>query len=451
MPLFRKLARAVMPARDDGVVLARAIAGHGRVYLFENAPTVLYKITCALAFTEGGVLAFASDKTVGIWYDKGNVVDRVVDDEFLDGVADMKPFVIHPLPADDKNTGLWVSPRVTAFREDMGLNYAPGESEVDRYLTIADSGAVERDDGSIDVLAKDLNVVLSGRDLPGPPRRNSRNTSSRMDVDEFVFDAWHARAAVVAQFLARGERRARAKAITTAKRDHCSKCVYACTRRLGACELTDAEVVAEYPNTDDARAWMAAFKWSGTRANQGRSHVMAWAPSTTNINAPLAYVTRSLSPGYKRREDMAPEDVIGADWRERVADTVKSIAERSVDEQARLFFALRQLWAHGHYLYDAKFAQGQGGDDYRLSRNDVLYIKLDGGWNGYGIEVGSDTAASSWGGFGSGGHGRRSDSISHTSRPRFKTHYSHPFYENLLGWTGEPLGTKKSSIKLRII
>lgn len=419
---------------------------NGKAILFANKPHVTYAVSCALRLDLGEVLAFASESTVVIWCDEKNVGVSPLEDDRLDGTDDMKPFLIHPMPDDDKATSLWLSKRITAFRQDMGLNYVPGESEVDRLLAIADSGTIERDDDSAVILARDMNLVYSGSDLPMPPRHREKQ-DRRINVNELVFDAWHSRAAVCAQTLARSEAHARARAKAKNKREHCSKCVYECTGRLGDCSVTDAEVVAQYPDSDEARAWMAAFTWSDARLNQGRGHVMAWGPCTTNIHAPLMYVARKLRPPYSQAEDLDPKDVIGEDWQAKIAQVVAKLAARPKEEQARLFWALRQLWAHGHWLYDAKFAQGRGGDKGRRSRNDVLYIRLDHGWRGFDIQIGSDTKASSTGGNYSG----RGSTISHRQRPRFRTEYSHPYYEHILDWTGEPLGTKKSSIRLRII
>ncbi len=455
MKVFRKISREQMPNRNHDVVFACEVE-EGTAFLFANKPHVVYSVACALRLDLGAVLAFKSESTVVIWCTKDAVGVDAISDERLDDTEKMTPFLIHPLPDDDKNTGLWLSKRITAFREDMGLNYVPGEQETDGLLAVADSGAVELDNGGAELLAQDLGLAFSGRDLPRPPNKRERR-SPGVSIDALVFNAWHARAAICAQYLARSERRVRSKTKSAAKRDHCSKCVYACTKGLGACSLTDAEVVARYPDSDDARAWMAAFTWSGHRAVIGRSHVMAWGPSATNVNAPLVYVARKLSPPFARHDhDLEPEEVIGGSWREKIAEEAARIVKNPVDQQARLFWALRQLWAHGRWDYDAYFAQGCAGDGHRRSRNDVLYIQLKRGWSGpesdrFDIKVGSCTKASSYGPSGYGGGARqKSNPIRHDARPRFTTQYTHPYYESLLGWTGEPLGTIKSSIRLRI-
>jgi hypothetical protein len=74
--------------------------------------------------------------------------------------------------------------------------------------------------------------------------------------------------------------------------------------------------------------------------------------------------------------------------------------------------------------------------DGRSKRNDILFIRVHGDL----IEVGSDTRATDTHGFQWHPPGFKPDRIDNCIRPRFRTHYHHPYADSILSWLGRTPG-----------
>lgn len=344
--------------------------------------------------------------------------------------------------------GAWVSTRTDLFRADAGLSRRVDAGVMDELLArdpaIFDLGVVDAA-----ALAKSLGFD-SGDLASGWHKREPTCTS-------MVCTARGVRRAATAQWLARRGRALATRDVAVIRRENCPKCVYACERYTGrrACVLTAADLEAQHAPDEAMRKWMAMFCLSGERLERKlRGKTTQWmimAPSTATGHGEL--MLRRLTPPYPH-EPQAVNDTQIAEIEKHQA----AIARLPVERQARMHFALTALWDHGHWVYgDAKFCKDRLGQHQRhRSRNDVLAIARN--VSREEITVYSDTLAGSEGGFGGAGGGgggiyggRRSDPpprISVDDRPRFQTRYQHPYTDDIMAWTGDPLGTPRSPLRI---
>lgn len=350
-----------------------------------------------------------------------------------------------------KEAGFWISDRVTVFRTDMGMKTPVNDYVADKLYALSrhEPFLNEKEPEAAKAIAESMSVHFDGKDIDYSHfKKDGRDT---IDVDDLTFDSIHVTSAMVANAVARLSTQLAAKKTAAFKKENCARCVYKECRYTGIwgrpdepCAITDQEIIDKYPNTDAARRWMALFKWSGDIIRVNGRERMVFGPLTTEHKDTPKWALRMRTPNYTFKGEAGPLQVVGEDWEAKIENEARRIGEvMAVDKQARLYFALRQLWNYCHWHNDrVRFNKDATGDKGRTSRNDVLYIEL----RGHDITIGSDTRASQRGGM----YGYRGDSIKAHERPRFTTSYTHPYYDSIKDWTGVPLGTKKGNIHTRL-
>lgn len=208
------------------------------------------------------------------------------------------------------------------------------------------------------------------------------------------------------------------------RRRECKNCVFGCRRPpysfrdLEKCHVTLDQIVDENRVDGEVRAWMRVFQHTGHshRFSCPNSHRQSIGSRPARLaSGAWGMELVALSPPYPRLETLSLDEY----WRQLGFKSADSDWEMSDVDWALTHWALKALDGLGS---TARFHLD------RVKRNQIFYIK----WDAKGVvEVGSDTWATRWGGWGS-----RGQSIGVNERPRFHTHYHHPYAHDLCGLLG---------------
>lgn len=363
------------------------------------------------------------------------------------------------------DVGFWVSTRTECFAEDMGFRTEITDDDLDAVDELTELGVMTMSATEIRKVMTEHGVTWTGSDLVRPEKHQDRYPV----IGSMVMDAGHVRRAIVAGVMARSQRTIELQETMQVRKAFCGPCAYKCPRP-GECTITDYAARSLLARPDDKhtadaqRWWMALFAVSGERVTVGKMKTMVWGPNNETTALSLEknqVILRNLRPSFRivDRIEIGDVDALKLD---PVHEAYECIGRLSWPEQARLYFALRQIWRYCHPHRRPRFYKGKSGDKNHRGQsqeNDVLSIQLSFLCPGKPpvITVGSDTCAHSYGGrnplieVGALGKRMKPQRIMVDERPRFTTEYHHPYYEDILAWTGEPLGSKKSHHGLTVV
>jgi hypothetical protein len=231
------------------------------------------------------------------------------------------------------------------------------------------------------------------------------------------------------------------------KKEQCSACVYKCSTWLSeGCQKTLDSVVADYDKVDDNEAirWMAMFSAGGISFKHNKKMVVVWGPCSDQVSETRYATARQSKPGT-RADKLDLDDILKEEpsLTRCIQSTIESLVNMKKEERAVTYFALQGLGSFAQIGWDSRFYVSSNG---RSSRNDCFYVHLDS--IARSIKIGSDTRASSNGGRFNGSSS--GSGIRASDRPRFTTRYYYPFFSDIQGNTGDPIGTTKTRTHLKI-
>jgi hypothetical protein len=232
------------------------------------------------------------------------------------------------------------------------------------------------------------------------------------------------------------------------KGEVCGKCVYECKDlpwrhedRKDDCYVTDEmvlnsiEVVSEHD-----MAWMAHFCIAGEH-HRGRGWEIGWGPESFG-----SMRTKGLSPPFIEKDDVPLDEYLSRSGiRMPLFDDIcQKVFEAEEDFLKRSLFTL--MWMGQSMRFDHRF-YNHTQDNGRFSSNEVLAITFSP--DDEMITVLSDTRASNtimnisgnW-------SGEKGESIRPFNRPRFKTEYENPYYEDLAKFAGATPGSRRDECKM---
>lgn len=226
----------------------------------------------------------------------------------------------------------------------------------------------------------------------------------------------------------------KAKETRRFKKDICGSCVYSCKHmpydKRHDCAVTD-EMVLEAVDVCESRIrYMAQFCITG-EIQKKRSWVIGWGPrggigfiQMKRLSPPFDFDDRLSVPEYLSRSDIDPS---------LFDEVCHDLSGREEEFLKRSFWMLS--WMDDRFRHDHSF-YNHTQDNGRFSRNDVLAICFEPEEDR--IVVRSDTRASGKGMnmAGEWWPGRKQESLRPFERPRFKTTYEHPYYEDISRWAG---------------
>lgn len=229
------------------------------------------------------------------------------------------------------------------------------------------------------------------------------------------------------------------RAIASFRKRECARCVYDCEQPPWdlerPCALTMDEILERNAPDDDDLVRMGLYTITGEHLKIGRRNAIGRRPMREAGEWGIEIV--SLVPPYHRIGVLSAHEY----W---------SRARKHRDEEHRNKFrdhgpkidddVDKERLAIANWALRMLHEQTRCGETHfivndRTMRNDILFMHMNSrcDW----IDIGSDTRASSYGGFGAKG-----DRIETENRPRFKTSYMYPFFEGIWGWFGRALGAR---------
>ena len=340
-----------------------------------------------------------------------------------------------------KDRGFWVTDRWRLFDPELGLEFGVRS---DRWIEVIDKMV---EDGWLrmpSVSARD-HFLENDIDIASAIDRSQFKEGRSIPIGDLVITKKNAERSAMVALAAAAPRVEAAKKHKKIKKEQCSACVYKCKTNLSdGCQKTLDGIVADYDKVDDNEAirWMSMFAAGGISFKHDRKMLVVWGPCSDQVNETRFATARRAKPGTRAaRIDL--DDILKEEpsFIRCAQDAIDSLVSMRKEERAVVYFALQGLGSFAQIGWDSRFYVAS---NERSSRNDCFYVHLDS--DAKTIKIGSDTRAGTNG----GRFGGSSSSIRSSDRPRFTTRYHYPFFSDIQGNTGDPIGTTKTRTHLKI-